>query len=97
MRNRAAMLAFLIGACSSSQSSSPRPSSTPAPSYAPTGKIPVAGRRTTPPPTFADHALAIGADAPLVALADTGGETWTLGAALARHARVMLVFYRGDW
>jgi hypothetical protein len=98
MRYRTAMLALLIGACSSSPSNSPQPSGTPAPSYAPTGKIPPAtARRTTPPPAIADHAPAVGAGAPLVALADTGGGTWTLGEALAKHARVMLVFYRGDW
>jgi hypothetical protein len=42
-------------------------------------------------------ALAVGALAPDVALPDASGAPWLLGDALADHARVMLVFYRGDW
>lgn len=53
--------------------------------------------RTTPPPGIAARALAVGAKAPAVALTDAVGAPWTLADALAKHARVMLVFYRGDW
>ncbi len=62
-----------------------------------TSKRPPNPRRATPPPTLASSALAVGTAAPAIALADTTGAPWTLAGAQAKYARVMLVFYRGDW
>ena len=91
MRRALVILACLAAACGSSGSGSS------APPYQPAGKAPAAAGRKTPPPAMADHALAVGAAAPAIALADDHGARWTLGDAQAKHARVMLVFYRGDW
>ncbi len=41
--------------------------------------------------------VAAGAEAPDVALRDQTDATWRIADGLSRHARVMLVFYRGDW
>lgn len=67
-------------------------------SFAALGNKPANARRPTPPPSIDRSALAIGATAPAVDLVDAAtGTPWTLAEALAKHARVMLVFYRGDW
>ncbi|MEZ4400058.1 MAG: hypothetical protein R3B06_08570 [Kofleriaceae bacterium] len=70
------------------------PATPPANEYA--AVIPKAPRRDTPPPSLATSALAVGADAPAIdALASTG--RFVLADALTKHARVILVLYRGDW
>ena len=61
------------------------------------GKKPTNARRPTPPPGIESKALAVGAKAPALALVDAAGAPWQLTESLAKHARVMLVFYRGDW
>ncbi len=98
---RAGCLVFALAACGSpsppppgARDGSAAPASGP---YAPIAKPPAAARRVTPPPPLAAQALAVGARAPAIALADADGKAWTLGDTLAKHARVMLVFYRGDW
>jgi peroxiredoxin len=40
--------------------------------------------------------LKLGAEAPAVELEGPTG-AWSMANALSEHARVMLVFYRGDW
>jgi hypothetical protein len=61
------------------------------------GKKPEGARRPTPPPDIEKRALAVHAPAPAIDLASSAGTRWTLADALTKHARVMLVFYRGDW
>jgi hypothetical protein len=58
---------------------------------------PASGRGTAPSSTLATTALRVGDAAPEIALTDAAGAPWTLSDAQAKHARVMLVFYRGDW
>ncbi len=66
--------------------------------YSPLGHKPANARRPTPPANIDKSALAIGATAPVVELVDAAsGKPWTLAGELTRHARVILVFYRGDW
>ena len=68
-------------------------------SYSALGHKPANARRPTPPPNIAKSALAVGASAPtdLSLVEAASGKPWTLGNELTKHARVMLVFYRGDW
>lgn len=66
-------------------------------SYQPLGKKPANARRPTAPPGIEASALAVGAKAGDFVVPDTDGRPWRLGDALAKHARVMIFFYRGDW
>jgi hypothetical protein len=67
-------------------------------SYAALGHKPANARRATPPANIDKSALAVGATVPAIELVEAAsGKPWTLAEALAKHARVMLVFYRGDW
>jgi hypothetical protein len=102
MRRLALVLVVIAAACSkdasnAGSSTSAASGSAPEPAYAPLGKKPADSRRPTPPPGIEAGALALGAKAPPVELADPSGATWTLADALAKHARVMFVFNRGDW
>jgi len=65
--------------------------------YKPVGVKPANAGKAIAPPQVGDHAIAVGAAAPAISLPDDLGASWTLGDALAKHARVVLVFYRGDW
>ena len=101
---RLTTLTFLLfAACGSSESKQPAAGSAgsagsgSAAAYDALGKKPANARRPTPPPGIETKALAVGAKAPAVALVDAAGAPWQLTASLAKHARVMLVFYRGDW
>jgi hypothetical protein len=67
----------------------------PSDGYAPAGTRPVNPRRPEPPPSMTP--LAVGAEAPAIALTDHTGAAWTLAGSLAKVQRVVLVFYRGDW
>jgi hypothetical protein len=92
---------LLLGGCRRSEQSSGAPpgsgsASAKAPSPGGWGKAPVAARRTTPPPTYAQNALAVGAKAPPFTLLGSGG-SWSLVEGLAKTTHVILVFYRGDW
>ncbi|MEO8552201.1 MAG: hypothetical protein ABI678_19630 [Kofleriaceae bacterium] len=86
----------LLAACQGSRST-PAGSGSAIGAPAKNPRIPPNPRRTTSPPSLAQSALAVGQQAPAIALADTTGTEWTLAGALSRHTRVMLVFYRGDW
>jgi len=95
-------LAFLLlAACGPSESKQPAAGSAgsagSAATYDALGKKPTNARRPTPPPGIESKALAVGAKAPALALVDAAGAPWQLTDSLAKHARVMLVFYRGDW
>ena len=66
--------------------------------YAALGHKPANARRATPPPGIEAAAVAVGATAPDVELADAvTGTPWKLGDALAAYDHVMILFYRGDW
>jgi hypothetical protein len=68
--------------------------------YHPSGKVPVAPRRMTPPPGIMARALAVGSSAPDIDLPDVlSGKPgrFHLAGALAEKQRALLVFYRGDW
>jgi hypothetical protein len=91
-------LVLLLAACGSKET--PPVTSTASGSgsaYEALGKKPANARRANPPPGIEAKALAVGAKAPAVELVDSAGAPWTLATALTKHARVMLVFYRGDW
>jgi hypothetical protein len=103
---RTALAFALLAACGSSETKQPAAGSagsagsgagSAASAYDALGKKPTNARRPTPPPGIETKALAVGAAAPAVALVDASGAPWQLTDALAKHARVMLVFYRGDW
>ena len=75
-------------------------SATPAPSkptYEAIGQRPVNPKRATPPPELLASALPVGAAAPSIELASSTGKPWSLAEAQTKHARTMLVFFRGDW
>lgn len=99
--HRLALAFVLLAACSSSESKQPAAGSAGSAgtgsAYDALGKKPANARRPTPPPGIESKAVAIGALAPAVALVDTSGAPWQLTDSLAKHKRVMLVFYRGDW
>ena len=92
---RIALALVLLAACGPSETKQPAAGSGSA--YDALGKKPANARRPTPPPGIETKALAVGAQAPAVALVDTSGAAWQLTDSLAKHARVMVVFYRGDW
>jgi hypothetical protein len=52
--------------------------------------------RPTPPEGIEARALAVGAEAPEVALPTAQGGTWSLHESL-RSGPAVLVFYRGHW
>jgi hypothetical protein len=82
MRRLALAAALLVAACSSKSDAPPAAGS--ASGYQALGKKPANARRPTAPPGIEAKALAVGTKVPAV-------------DALSKHARVMLVFYRGDW
>ncbi|MEP6860659.1 MAG: hypothetical protein ABJE66_08575 [Deltaproteobacteria bacterium] len=94
----ARLVAFylLVAACQGSQSV-PQTNGSGTTAGSTSSRIPPSPRRATPPPSLATTALAVGAAAPEIALTDAASAPWTLSEAEAKHARVMLVFYRGDW
>lgn len=98
---RVSTLAFvLLAACGSSESKQPAAGSAgsgSAATYDALGKKPTNARRPTPPPGIESKALAVGTKAPALTLVDAAGAPWQLTDSLAKHARLMLVFYRGDW
>jgi hypothetical protein len=94
MRRVAVVFAFLMACGASSGSGTGTGTGS---GYAPAGHKPVNARRPTPPPGIAASALAVGAEAPNLTLPSDLGRNWLLADALQKHARVMLVFYRGDW
>jgi hypothetical protein len=49
-----------------------------------------------PPAELSRNAVAQGAPAPAISLADQQGKTWSLADRVQRGP-VVLVFYRGDW
>jgi hypothetical protein len=87
------LVAALLFGCSSKEAPPAKQGS----SYEAMGKKPANARRPTAPPNIEANALAVGAKAPMVELLDPTGAKWRLADALTKHARVMLVFYRGDW
>jgi hypothetical protein len=98
--HRLALVLLVLAACGSKETPTTTGSGTgtgSAPAYDALGKKPANARRPTPPPGIEASALAVGAKAPAVELVDASGAPWTLATALSKHARVMLVFYRGDW
>ena len=98
---RAALAFVLLAACGSSETKQPAGSvgsaGSGSASYDALGKKPTNARRPTPPPGIESKAVAVGVKAPAVALVDAAGAPWQLTDSLAKQARVMLVFYRGDW
>jgi hypothetical protein len=92
-------LVLLLAACGSKDTTAPTVASGSGSgsAYEALGKKPANARRAAPPPGIEAKALAVGATAPTVELVDATGTPWTLANALTKHARVMLVFYRGDW
>ncbi|MBA3498870.1 MAG: peroxiredoxin family protein [Myxococcota bacterium] len=88
--------ALLFGCSSKSEPAAQQGSGS---SYQSSGKKPANARRPTAPPNIEANALAVGAKVPDVELtsSDPAGAKWRLADALTKHARVMLVFYRGDW
>ena len=98
---RLALALLLAAACGSSERTQPASAGSAAAgsgsAYEALGKKPANARRPTPPPGIEAKAVAVGAKAPAVSLVDSAGAPWTLADALTKHARVMLVFYRGDW
>ncbi len=90
--DRLAVLVLFLAACHASPSGSQAHGSDRT-----TSQIPPSARRAGPPASLATTALAVGVAAPEIALADAAGTPWTLADARAKHTRVMLVFYRGDW
>ena len=95
---RRLLLIALLAACSSkSEAPSTQGTSGSGSAYQSSGKKPANARRPTAPPNIEAKALAVGTKAPDVTLRDATGAPWRLADALSKHARVMLVFYRGDW
>ena len=94
---RLALLALLIVTGCASKKDEPTPAAGSGSAYEAMGKKPANARRPTAPPGIEAKALAVGAKAPAIELSDPTGATWRLADALGKHARVMLVFYRGDW
>ena len=92
----ALLLALALLACSSKKEPAPSVGSAGS-GYQALGKKPANARRPTAPPNIEAKALAVGAKAPLFEVKDTTGAPWRLADALSKHARVILVFYRGDW
>ena len=93
-------IVLLLAACGSKEAPAPVTTASGSGSgsaYEALGKKPANARRANPPPGIEANALAVGAKAPAVELVDSTGTAWTLATALTKHARVMLVFYRGDW
>jgi AhpC/TSA family len=91
----ALLLALALLACSPAKE--PAPSAGSGSGYQALGKKPANARRPTAPPNIEAKALAVGTKAPLFEVKDTAGASWRLADALSKHARVILVFYRGDW
>ena len=89
----ASVTAVCAGGCRSRQDGRPAASATEG--ARPAG-VPVNARREAPPPGLKASALALGARAPAVALASSGGDTWSLQTTLAQGP-VVVVFYRGHW
>ena len=87
------LVAALLFGCSSKS----EPPAQQGSSYQSMGKKPTNARRPTAPPNIEANALAVGAKVPDVEFLDPTGAKWRLADALTKHARVMLVFYRGDW
>ncbi len=105
---RTALAFVLLAACGPSETKQPATGSGAtgsgsgsgsgsAANYDALGKKPTNARRPTPPPGIESKALAVGTKAPALALVDAAGAPWQLTDSLANQARVMLVFYRGDW
>ena len=92
---RRLLLIALLAACSS-KSEAPQAQGSGS-TYQSSGKKPANARRPTAPPNIEAKALAVGTKVPDVTVKDTTGAPWRLADALSKHARVMLVFYRGDW
>jgi len=88
----------LIG-CGSKSSDPTAGSGSTGSGYSALGHKPTNARRPTPPPNIDKSALAVGASAPtdLSLVEAASGKPWTLGNELAKHARVIVMFYRGDW
>jgi hypothetical protein len=91
-----ALLLLLVVACAS-KDPAPSTGSGSGSSYQALGKKPANARRPTAPPGIEAAALAVGAKVPSIELLDTTGATWRLTDALAKHTRVIVFFYRGDW
>ncbi len=102
---RTALAFVLLAACGSSESKQPAAGSAgsgsagsgSAANYEALGTKPANARRPTPPPGIESKALAVGTKVPALSLLDAAGAPWQLTDSLAKQARVMLVFYRGDW
>jgi hypothetical protein len=95
MRKLLVAAALLFAACSSSKDASPTTGS--GSGYQALGKKPANARRPTAPPDIEAKALAVGAKAPSIEVNDATGAPWKLVDALAKHTRIIVVFYRGDW
>jgi hypothetical protein len=91
------LVVLALGCGSSSTTEAPVGSGSVGSGYSALGKKPDGARRPTPPPEIDKRAVIVGTNAPSVDLANAAGGRWTLANALTKHARVMLVFYRGDW
>ena len=99
---RSAFAFVILAACGPSETTQPAggsgaTGSGSAANYVALGKKPTNARRPTPPPAIESKALAVGTKAPALTLVDAAGAPWKLTDSLANQARVMLVFYRGDW
>lgn len=94
---RRLLLIALLAACSSKSEPPSTQASGSGSAYQSSGKKPANARRPTAPPGIEAKALAVGAKAPPIEVKDATGAPWRLADALSKHARVMLVFYRGDW
>ena len=94
---RRVLLIALLAACSSKEAPSTTQGSGSGSSYEATGKKPANARRPTAPPNIEAKALAVGMKVPDITVKDATGASWRLADALSKHARVILVFYRGDW
>ena len=91
--SRLVAVVLALAACHGSQSATPSG----ARSTSTSAQDPASPPLTTGPRSLATTALKVGSAAPAVALTEAGGAPWTLSDAEKKHARVMLVFYRGDW
>lgn len=96
---RLAALLLALAACSSKDAPAPASGtgSGSGSSYQALGKKPANARRPTAPPNIEAKALAVGTKAPMFEVKDSAGAPWRLADALSAHAKVILVFYRGDW
>lgn len=101
MRRLLLAAALVVAGCSSKKDAPPTPGpasgSAAGSAYEALGKKPANARRPTAPPGIEARALAVGTKAPQIEVVDATGAPWRLADALGKHARVMLVFYRGDW